>query len=88
MKSKTGETILCDLLVHEVKEETIRRLRELAEKNGRTVEHEVLEILESATDRTAEMARARESAREFRESLGDRVFSDSTELIREDRDSR
>jgi hypothetical protein len=78
------------LLVRNVPEGLVRRLKQQAKENRRSLQGELLTVLEAAAreptlaDREAFF---RETA-EFRERLArsGRTFSDSTELIREDRD--
>lgn len=60
----------------------LRQLNDLASKSGRSVEQEAKRMLEESLGTARE--RAVEAARRIRESHG-RTFSDSAELIREDR---
>ncbi|HET7738653.1 MAG TPA: hypothetical protein VFK32_08775, partial [Tepidiformaceae bacterium] len=70
----------------------VERLRARAKRNGRSLEAEVRQILDAAAtaedDRRRRMDAFFDEAQRIRESFGDRIFSDSTDLIREDRDSR
>lgn len=76
-----------DLLIRNVPERVMERLKQQAERNGRSVQKEALDILESGTQLT--MAEWMESTREFHERLKAEGFvGDSTPLIREDRDTR
>jgi plasmid stability protein len=75
-----------DVVIHDVDPEVLERLRIEAQANGRSLDAELRDLLEFAsTLRRAEMRRL--SAKWLRR-LRHTVQSDSTELIREDRDSR
>jgi hypothetical protein len=65
----------------------IERLRERARLNGRSLQQEVKALLERAAD-TLTMCEARRVSERWRRRLDGRSFSDSAQLIREDRDSR
>ncbi len=78
---------MSQILVRDLSEETVDRLKQRARKNRRSLQQEARLILEQA----AESARRQESLDEFIK-LADRVAaesgpqtSDSTDLIREDR---
>ena len=74
-----------DLLVRNVRPETLAFLKRRAANNGRSLQAEVLDVLEH------EEAAERElwiRVKDFKDSLRGRPHSDSAELIREDRDSR
>ena len=75
------------ILVRGLDQRTIERLKERARLNGRSLQQEVKEILERTTG-TLTMPEARRLAERWRRRLQGRSFSDSTRLIREDRDSR
>jgi plasmid stability protein len=75
------------ILVRDLDQETIERLKERARSNGRSLQHEVKALLERAAD-TLTMREARRLSERWGRRLRGRSFSDSTELIREDRDSR
>jgi hypothetical protein len=78
---------MASILVRGLDEGTIHRLKERARLNGRSLQQEVKEILER-TAGTLTMLEARRLAERWRRRLRGRSFSDSTRLIREDRDSR
>lgn len=76
------------LLVRDVPDEIAAALKKRAKKNGRSMEAEHRALLEEnlapkKTDPWAELDRLRTQLEE-----SGRVFADSTQLIREDRDSR
>jgi antitoxin FitA len=75
------------ILVRDLDQKTIRRLKERARLNGRSLQQEVKEILCRAMT-TLAMSEARQLSEGWRHRLGKRSFSDSARLIREDRDSR
>ena len=78
---------MADLLVRNVPDALLQRLKAQAERNGRSMQKEALAVLEAGTQLT--MAEWLERADAFRakaKSWG--YLGDSTEMIREDRDSR
>jgi hypothetical protein len=68
-------------------QKTIERLKERARHNGRTLQQEVKALLERAAE-TLTMREARRVSERWGRRLNGRSFSDSAQLIREDRDSR
>jgi antitoxin FitA len=66
---------------------TVRHLKEHARLNGRSLQQEVKALLERAAE-TLTMREARRLSERWRHRLGGRSISDSTQLIREDRESR
>jgi len=78
---------MASILVRGLDKGTIFRLKERARLNGRSLQQEVKEILER-TAGTLSLPHARGLAERWRRRLRGRSFSDSTRLIREDRDSR
>lgn len=77
-----------DMLVRDLKPETLDYFKRKAREHGRSLQAEVKALLEEAEARDpAEREASWEEVRSFRDSLRGRVHSDSTELIREDRDS-
>ena len=75
------------ILVRGLDQKTIERLKEHARLNGRTLQQEVKALLERAAE-TLTMHEARRVSERWRHRLRGRRFSDSAQLIREDRDSR
>jgi len=73
-----------DILIRGLDEETLQRLKARAKRNGRSLQAEAKRVLQSAADQS--MAEALETARQWREKFKDRRFSDSVEMIREDRE--
>ncbi len=72
------------LLVRDMDKDTIQRLKTRARDRGRSLQAEAKRILEKAAHNNPEDYRA--AIHRFHEQLGDRVFSDSAELIRQDRE--
>lgn len=70
--------------VRDLDEKVVERLKRRAKKRGRSLHSEIKNILEQASK--IDMETARELADKIRKSFGNRKFSDSTELIREERD--
>ena len=78
---------MADLLVRNVPDTLMARLKAQAERNGRSMQKEALAVLEAGTQLT--MAEWLERAAHTRERLRRAGYTgDSTEMIREDRDSR
>ena len=75
---------MSQLLVRKVDEDLVARLKQRAARAGRSAEAEHRLILEQAL-RPGKPSFA-ERARRHREALRGRIHSDSTDLIREDRD--
>jgi plasmid stability protein len=76
---------LVSILVRDLDGATVERLKERARQHGRSLQGEAKAILERSA-RTMTMAEARAAAERIRQKLAGREFSDSTDLIREDRD--
>jgi plasmid stability protein len=72
-----------ELTLHDVDPDVLQRLNDLAARTGRSVEQEAKLLLEESVGLSRQ--RAVEAARRIRESHG-RKFTDSADLIREDRD--
>jgi plasmid stability protein len=72
------------ILVRNVDDAAIERLKKKAKKEGRSLESEVRIIIEQAAK--LDMEAARELVDRLRKSLKGRKFDDSAALIREDRD--
>lgn len=78
---------MADLLIRNVPEAVVARLKEQARANSRSLQGELSAVLESAARPTwADWCRRADAVREH--SRGRVVASDSTALVREDRDSR
>jgi plasmid stability protein len=78
------EAAMAQVLVRNIDEAAIRRLKSRAARKGHSLEQELrLVIVEASRDDHQDFWQ--EAAR-IKASLNDRQFSDSTALIREDRD--
>lgn len=77
---------MAQILVRNLDEETVKRLKKRARDDGRSLQSEVKHILsQAAYEPTVDMEKARKMLEEFRRRFKGRKFSDSVELIREDR---
>ena len=74
------------VLVRDLDGAVVERLKERARRNGRSLQKETKAILEAASALPYTMEEARLAAERIRARFGDRTFSDSAELIREDRE--
>jgi plasmid stability protein len=78
---------MAQLLVREIPEETVSALKKRAKKNGRSAEAEhraiLQDVLKPRVDHWKEIDRLRNELAE-----SGRTFTDSTEFIRRDRDTR
>lgn len=78
---------MAQILVRNLDEEAVKRLKDRARRDGRSLQAEAKLILEREADiGKVDMETARRLADAIRSSFGGRKFSDSAELIREDRD--
>jgi antitoxin FitA len=76
---------MADILVRDLDPKVVKRLKEKAKSSGRSLQGEVKAALEQAAA-TLSMDEARQMAEGVRARFKGRQFSDSTALIREDRD--
>ncbi len=74
---------MAEILVRDVNASTLERLKARAKRHGRSLQSEVKVILLEATDLS--LREARHVATRWQKYLAGKMFSDSTELIREDR---
>jgi len=78
---------MAQILVRKLDEEVVKRLKERASENGRSLEAEVRVILEEAANSSQlDMETARRRIDELRRRFKGRKFPDTVELIREGRD--
>ena len=75
---------MAQLLVRDLEKNTVERLKRRAKRHHRSLQGEVKMILDEAARMSMEDARA--LAEKIRASLAGRTFSDSAELIRQDRE--
>jgi plasmid stability protein len=71
------------ILVREVELETLEKLKKRAKKNGRSLQSEVRSIIIDVVEGSS--LSDEETASAIKQSLRGREFSDSAELLREDR---
>ena len=76
--------MMAQILVRNLDEKIVNRLKARARRNGRSLQAEVRAILEQTP--TLDMQAARRLADTIRKSLGNRRFDDSAKLIRRARD--
>ncbi|MBI5057069.1 MAG: hypothetical protein HZB61_10690 [Nitrospirae bacterium] len=76
---------MAQLLVRNIEPETIDRLKVRAKRHHRSLQGEAKIILEEAA-RKITMEEARKRVQQWRKKFAGKKFSDSAELIREDRD--
>ena len=76
---------MASVLVRDLDPAVVKRLKLRAEENRRSLQKELKAILETAAAQ-ATWAEARANIERVRERFAGRQFSDSTELVREDRD--
>lgn len=77
---------MAQILVRNLDESVIERLKARARNNGRSLEAEVRQILMQSAK--VDMAASRRRIMEIRKKMQGRSFTDSVELIREDREMR
>jgi plasmid stability protein len=75
---------MAQILVRNLDPKLVKRLKAQAKRHGRSLESEARTILESSAKYTAE--EVHEMFDTWHKTWNGRIFSDSTELIREDRD--
>jgi antitoxin FitA len=73
---------MAQVLVRNLEDDTVERLRRRAESQGRSLEAELRLVLTEAASKTT----PQEDLQRIRDLFGGRVFSDSVALTREDRD--
>ena len=78
---------MAQILVRDLDEETVERLKKRARDDGRSLQSEVKHILsQAAQEPIVDMKTARALVEGIRKKFKERRFPDSVELIREDRD--
>ena len=76
---------MADILVRDLDPNVVKRLKEKAKRNGRSLQGEAKAVLEQAAAQLS-MDDARALTEQWHRRFKGRQFSDSAELIREDRD--
>lgn len=80
---------MAQLLIRDLSERVVQKLKKRAKREGRSLQAEVARILEETVqqdDERLDMQAARALCDEIRARFRGRVFEDSVQLIREDRD--
>ena len=75
---------MAQVLVRELDDAVVERLKQRAKQHGRSLEAELRHILEQSA--RADMPHARSVAERIRRELSDREHSDSAGLVAEDRE--
>ena len=78
---------MADLLIDDLEEALVERLRARGQRHGRSLEEEVRAILGEAAQQHS-MDEARQVAQAWQRRLAGRIQGDSADLLREARDSR
>lgn len=81
-------TKMPNLLIRNVPVKTINALKSRAKKNNRSVQAEIWDILDGTIKTDEAEANFWRLAEKIRNKIDSSIQSDSTDLIREDRDSR
>jgi antitoxin FitA len=68
---------MAQVLVRQLSDETVGRLKDRAKRHGRSLEHELREILSDA------VLEPREEIDRIRQAFGVKRFTDSSDMIRE-----
>ena len=76
---------MAQVLIRGLEENVVQRLKDRAQANGRSLEAELRFVIEQAASFDAKMAETRELAARWRRRLAGRKFSDSADLVAEDR---
>jgi plasmid stability protein len=76
---------MADVTIHDVDPEVLKRLEDKAQAAGHSLEDELRATLEERVPERS-IEHTRRLARKWQERFRGRFFSDSTELIREDRE--
>ena len=77
---------MTNILIRDLDDEVLARLKVTAKAHGRSLQAEIHEVLEAASIRN--LAETRRLSAQWLKRLGGSSQSDSTRLIREDRDVR
>lgn len=72
-----------NILIRDVSQKTIDQLKTRAKEHNRSLQGEVKHLVEETVKRSGSTALLR--ARKIRAGFGKKLFSDSVELLREDR---
>ncbi|HEY6141540.1 MAG TPA: hypothetical protein VI670_27595 [Thermoanaerobaculia bacterium] len=77
---------MADVTLHDIDPELLERLDARAKAFGCSLEEEMIEIIRRSVPRVRDIEDLRRLSRESQEYFRGRIFSDSTDDIREDRE--
>ena len=77
---------MANLLIRDLDDDVVRQLKAAAKAHGRSLQAEIHDALQRAGARS--LAETRRVSARWLKRLGDRTLSDSSTLVREDRDAR
>ena len=77
---------MAQMLVRNLDDDTVAILKQRAKQHHRSLQSEVRAIIEYACRQADDMDRVRRNLEAFQATFGGKVFADSAQLIREDRD--
>ena len=77
---------MANLLIRDLDDDVVKQLKAAAKAHGRSLQAEIHDALQRAGARS--LAETRRVSARWLKRLGDRNLSDSSALIREDRDTR
>ncbi|MGD9561981.1 MAG: Arc family DNA-binding protein [Pyrinomonadaceae bacterium] len=83
MIASGGGLAMPDVLVRDVEERVLSKLKSRARKNGRSLQSELLQVFTALTE--SDSLSDEKTADKIRNALRGRKHSDSAELLREDR---
>lgn len=91
MQTRQQVITMAQLVVENLDSLLIKKLKSRSLRHGRSLNEELITILEQAVDAEVidieiAMVEAREKLEQARARYPDRIFSDSTQLVREDRE--
>lgn len=78
-----ADDFMPDVLVRDVDAATLSKLKDRAKKNGRSLQNEIIRVITSVTG--GEGLSDKETAARIRKLFRGRSFSDSAQMLREDR---
>jgi antitoxin FitA len=74
-----------DVLVRNVENEILVKLKTRAKRNGRSLQNELIQIFLSVAENETKVLSDKETAAKIKKMLRGRAFSDSARVLREDR---
>jgi plasmid stability protein len=86
MPSGDGRLIMANVLVRDLDDDVLKRLKAAAKAHGRSLQAEIHDVLERASTRN--LAETRRLSAQWLKRLRNSSQSDSAVMVREDRDTR